>query len=213
MKVKLTIYNGEKEYFSRAISTPCVIGRGKQSDVAILHPLISRQHCEIYDEDGRVLVRDLGSLNGTFFKNARIGRGVPIPFGASFMIGRLSFKVEKFVDSINVGSSPNGDFPPSDVPTDVKESRAELRQRALDALGDFEKLDSSELGLAPENEERDEPKELELTPLNKTSVSPSQNFAQEKNANVEKAREEDAPVDAPVDDDVIDLEKFLKGEL
>ncbi len=216
MKVKLTIYNGEKEYFSRAISTPCVIGRGKQSDVAILHPLISRRHCEIYAEDGRAFVRDLGSLNGTFYKDARIGRGVPIPFGASFMIGKLSFKVEEFADS------SDDERVLDDAPTNAKEARAELRRRALKTLEDIERLAPNELGLTPESEQSVESEELELTPTNEASVRSEQNYAQEindnnNNDNAEKAREEnasvDAPINAPINDDVIDLEKFLRGEL
>ena len=82
MEVLLTVYSDEKEYFSREVSLPCVIGRGKQCDVTIVHPLVSRRHCEIYEEDGVVMARDLGSLNGTFFHGARIGRGVAIPNGS-----------------------------------------------------------------------------------------------------------------------------------
>ena len=95
MDVKLTIYSEEKERFSRVISLPCVIGRGKQCDVAIVHPLVSRRHCEIYEENGCVMTRDLGSLNGTFYHRTRIGRGVNIPMGDSFTIGKLHFKIEE----------------------------------------------------------------------------------------------------------------------
>ena len=93
MEVLLTVYSDEKEYFSREVSLPCVIGRGKQCDVTIVHPLVSRRHCEIYEEDGVVMARDLGSLNGTFFHGARIGRGVAIPNGSCFSIGRLMLRV------------------------------------------------------------------------------------------------------------------------
>ena len=93
MAVLLTVYSDEKEYFSREVSLPCVIGRGKQCDVTIVHPLVSRRHCEIYEENGVVMARDLGSLNGTFFRGARIGRGVAIPNGSYFSIGRLMLRV------------------------------------------------------------------------------------------------------------------------
>ena len=93
MEVLLTVFSDEKEYFSREVSLPCVIGRGKQCDVTIVHPLVSRRHCEIYEEDGVVMARDLGSLNGTFFHGARIGRGVAIPGGSCISIGRLVLRV------------------------------------------------------------------------------------------------------------------------
>lgn len=92
MEVLLTIYSDEKEYFAREVSLPCVIGRGKQCDVTIVHPLVSRRHCEIYEENGVVMVRDLGSLNGTFFNGGRIGRGIALPSGGSFSIGRLMLR-------------------------------------------------------------------------------------------------------------------------
>lgn len=95
MEVLLTVYSDEKEYFSREVSLPCVIGRGKQCDVTIVHPLVSRRHCEIYEEDGVVMARDLGSLNGTFFRGARIGRGVAIPSGSCISIGRLALRIGK----------------------------------------------------------------------------------------------------------------------
>ena len=93
MEVLLTVFSDEKEYFSREVSLPCVIGRGKQCDVTIVHPLVSRRHCEIYEEDGVVMARDLGSLNGTFFRGARIGRGVTIPGGSCISIGRLMLRI------------------------------------------------------------------------------------------------------------------------
>ncbi len=95
MEVLLTIYSDEKEYFSREVALPCVIGRGKQCDVTIVHPLVSRRHCEIYEENGVVMMRDLGSLNGTLFQGVRIGRGVAIPSGSFFSIGRLMLRVTR----------------------------------------------------------------------------------------------------------------------
>ncbi|MBQ9812545.1 MAG: FHA domain-containing protein [Thermoguttaceae bacterium] len=95
MEIKLTILSDEKQYFSQTLSLPCVIGRGRQCGVAILHPVVSRQHCEIYEQDGKVFVRDLGSLNGTVFEGVRIGRGVNVPFGGEFSIGRLFFKIDR----------------------------------------------------------------------------------------------------------------------
>lgn len=41
------------------------------------------------------MVRDLGSLNGTFYKDVRIGRGIAIPYGEVFSIGTLHFVLEK----------------------------------------------------------------------------------------------------------------------
>ena len=117
MEVLLTIYSDEKEYFSREISLPCVIGRGKQSDVAIVHPLVSRRHCEFFEENGVVMARDLGSLNGTFYKGARIGRGIKLPFGDVVSIGRLMLRVDKV---------PGAELDPNDVSSDEESAAIDI---------------------------------------------------------------------------------------
>jgi pSer/pThr/pTyr-binding forkhead associated (FHA) protein len=48
-----------------------VIGRKKECDVRIPVPSVSREHCELKVEGGKVLVRDLGSSNGTYVNGAR----------------------------------------------------------------------------------------------------------------------------------------------
>src|SRR5262249_54009079 len=50
-----------------------VVGRGKDADLALADPGISRTHCEIFrDEDGRFLIQDQGSTNGTLVNGAKV---------------------------------------------------------------------------------------------------------------------------------------------
>ena len=95
MDVKLNIFDGSAHRFSKVIHLPCIIGRSRLSNISIVHPLISRQHCEIYEDHGMVMVRDLGSLNGTYYKNVPIRRGVRIEYGEVFSISNLHFVLEK----------------------------------------------------------------------------------------------------------------------
>lgn len=44
---------------------PLVIGRSHDADLRILHPSVSRQHCEVWFENGTYWVRDLRSTNRT----------------------------------------------------------------------------------------------------------------------------------------------------
>ena len=148
MEVLLTIYSGEKEYFSREMSLPCVIGRGKQCDVTIVHPLISRRHCEFYEENGVVMARDLGSLNGTFFRNARIGRGVALNFGDAIAIGRLMLRV----DPVGAPPSDDSEFAPAPqseekltkTPSQDDSEPAEPEDDQVAELVDFDDLVSDE---------------------------------------------------------------------
>ncbi|HWN96149.1 MAG TPA: FHA domain-containing protein [Methylomirabilota bacterium] len=47
-------------------------GREGENDFLLPHPSVSRQHCEVWLTDDAVLVRDLGSRNGTFVEDERV---------------------------------------------------------------------------------------------------------------------------------------------
>lgn len=51
-----------------------VIGRHNDCRIRIPDASVSRQHCEISVKDGRVLLRDLGSSNGTFVNRKRVAQ-------------------------------------------------------------------------------------------------------------------------------------------
>jgi predicted component of type VI protein secretion system len=63
--------------------------------VRLGHPLVSRHHCEVFEADGILMVRDLGSLNGTFVGNTRIAeQAMPIQPGEVFTVGPVSLRAE-----------------------------------------------------------------------------------------------------------------------
>jgi hypothetical protein len=49
-----------------------MIGRSPDCDVFLDDVTVSRRHAELLDEQGRFVIRDLGSLNGTFVNRKRI---------------------------------------------------------------------------------------------------------------------------------------------
>jgi pSer/pThr/pTyr-binding forkhead associated (FHA) protein len=49
-----------------------VIGRQQGCDVRIPLPAVSREHCELRVENNALVVRDLGSSNGTFVNRVRV---------------------------------------------------------------------------------------------------------------------------------------------
>ena len=52
--------------------------------------MVSRQHCELTEEDGVLMVRDLGSTNGTLLQGRRIDAAPLLP-GTQFTVGPLTF--------------------------------------------------------------------------------------------------------------------------
>jgi pSer/pThr/pTyr-binding forkhead associated (FHA) protein len=51
---------------------PVTIGRGDEADLPIADRWVSRRHCEIFERDGSLVVRDLGSRHGTEVNGERI---------------------------------------------------------------------------------------------------------------------------------------------
>jgi pSer/pThr/pTyr-binding forkhead associated (FHA) protein len=93
MKVKLIIVSPEVSPNEYEITLPTKIGRGLEAKLKLVHPLVSRLHCELFSEGEQVMIRDLDSLNGTFVDQQRIDEDTAIPSGATVIIGTVMFRV------------------------------------------------------------------------------------------------------------------------
>ena len=73
-----------------------VIGRAADCQVRLALPEISRKHCQLTFKNGQVLLRDLGSSNGTRLNGKPIAPGVDHVVGPGVVIelGPLSCRVE-----------------------------------------------------------------------------------------------------------------------
>jgi len=91
--VKLVVVSGEVKTKELSIKLPSTIGRGRATAVILPHPLVSRNHCELFETDGRLMVRDLGSLNGTYVNNERVTEA-PLDPGDSLTVGTVTFRAE-----------------------------------------------------------------------------------------------------------------------
>jgi pSer/pThr/pTyr-binding forkhead associated (FHA) protein len=73
MEVQLVMFTeaGERREFDLK-RTVSIIGRAGDCDFQIPLPMISRRHCQITRKSDRVLVKDLGSSNGSYINNKRV---------------------------------------------------------------------------------------------------------------------------------------------
>jgi predicted component of type VI protein secretion system len=95
MEVKLVVVAGATPQANEfALRLPTVVGRSRTADLPLANPLVSRKHCEIFEADGRLMVRDLGSLNGTFIGKTRIEEPSAMPPGSLLTIGAITFRAE-----------------------------------------------------------------------------------------------------------------------
>ncbi len=75
--------------------TRAVIGRDRDTQIALKDPLVSRQHAAILFQDGRFLLKDLDSTNGTQINGASI-KEADLRHGDTFRVGDtvLQFIIE-----------------------------------------------------------------------------------------------------------------------
>ncbi len=69
------------------------IGRNPENDLQIPDSSISAVHCEIVVSNNGILVRDLGSTNGTFIDGVQIGESIAKP-GQALQTGNIEFKLD-----------------------------------------------------------------------------------------------------------------------
>jgi pSer/pThr/pTyr-binding forkhead associated (FHA) protein len=92
MEVKLIVADGKAK--GRVIPLPptvFLIGRGTQCHLRPHCTRVSKLHCGIAQWAGKVVVRDLKSVNGTFVNDQRIQGEVRIHDGDRLRVGSLSF--------------------------------------------------------------------------------------------------------------------------
>lgn len=72
---------------------PVVVGRGPRADVRIRDKRLSREHFAVSREDGRIVIYDLNSMNGTWVRNHRTAR-LELRPGDEIRAGRTLFLFE-----------------------------------------------------------------------------------------------------------------------
>ncbi|WP_407699872.1 FHA domain-containing protein [Stieleria sedimenti] len=96
MQVKLRVMTGSHEGTEIPISgDKFLIGRSESCQLRPKSDSISRKHCILVIRDGRLLIQDLKSRNGTYVNEKRLpsDRAKVLSAGDSLKIGKLLFEV------------------------------------------------------------------------------------------------------------------------
>jgi pSer/pThr/pTyr-binding forkhead associated (FHA) protein len=87
-KPLLVVRNGPNEGARFSLSAnDSVIGRHPDSTICLDDVTVSRRHAHLEQADGQVVLRDLGSLNGTYVNQERIEE-IALRHGDEVQIGR-----------------------------------------------------------------------------------------------------------------------------
>lgn len=93
MKAKLVGVAGWDAKLDVELVLPAILGRSRSADVRIQQSLVSRRHSELYESDGRLMIRDLGSTNGTRVNQLRIEVPTELLDGDLVTLGSITFRV------------------------------------------------------------------------------------------------------------------------
>jgi pSer/pThr/pTyr-binding forkhead associated (FHA) protein len=133
MDATLIVVGGKLSKRQITLRLPTTIGRSRDIGLTIAHPMISRQHCELFEKNRLLMVRDLGSLNGTMVNGQRIEEA-PLPPEAEFSIGPLTFRAQYPYEG-ELGALP--------APRLAKPSAAAATDEDATELPDFEEVDEA----------------------------------------------------------------------
>lgn len=92
LKAMLVVIGGDAKAAEITLNLPTTIGRGRDAGLTLPHPLVSRQHCELFEQDGMLHVRDLKSLNGTYVNSQRIEASAALKPDQLLTIGNVTFR-------------------------------------------------------------------------------------------------------------------------
>lgn len=98
--------------------TPIVVGRGDDCAIKLVTSRASRQHIQIFGEDGFLTVLDLQSANGTYFGDERISR-LELSPGDTIRIGSSTLLFEE--------AQPSAAVPPPEASARARTAAAEAQ--------------------------------------------------------------------------------------
>lgn len=129
VKFYLLIKKGLVEERAFPVGTRVTIGRTPENDIQLSDASVSRRHALLYVEDGKAVVEDLGSLNGTYLNAVRVDKAL-LSSGDTLQIGNVRtgfLQEEDLPKHTQIEDTQKVSQPVvSDPTTDITRSTAEI---------------------------------------------------------------------------------------
>jgi pSer/pThr/pTyr-binding forkhead associated (FHA) protein len=102
-----------------------LVGRKEECDLRLEHKSVSKMHCVLVKTDGLLLVRDLGSTNGTRVNGTRVRRAALLP-NDQLSIAHYKFRVHLGPDEAGAAAPEEHtqQMDPDDVAHLLRQARA-----------------------------------------------------------------------------------------
>ncbi|MDR3619746.1 MAG: FHA domain-containing protein [Paludisphaera borealis] len=197
MNYTLQVVRGRTEATSlRLIEGVNSIGRHDDCLIRIRSSQVSRRHCELFENEGRLIIRDLGSSNGTFVNGARIGAQQVLSPGDVITVGGVALRIDADAAPAAKNAPAAGDT-----------AEVEALTAVVDDGDDFE------VGLDVSETVFDQPADhLDIIPLDDEPAPEPKKKASAKSKAKEEASQPAAPTtpEPPADDAVAQFLMDLK---
>ena len=200
LNAKLIIVGGKAKTKEVRLQLPTTIGRGKEADLTIPHALVSRSHTLLFERNGQLCAKDLGSLNGTFVDNQRIKTEQIISPNQLLTLGDITFRAVYDIDQSTqqtlVNNAPSSLQTISINPINNKSNSEQTFDTTADAsaaididettaprsaISEIDSFDPDEIGSldAPDKVEPEAPTPEQSISSNPTIVAPNPPTASE----------------------------------
>jgi len=71
------------------------IGRADDSTIVLTDDFVSTRHARLVPAEGKWLLEDLGSTNGTYLDRRRVTSPTPVPLGVPIRVGKTVMELRK----------------------------------------------------------------------------------------------------------------------
>ena len=114
--------------------TELSVGRVQGNDLLLPKGNVSKQHAKVFLRDGRFIVTELNSTNGTYVNRRRIQQATAISDGDRIYIGDFVLRIEPVEDSASGGrTGEQSALAVEEIPAEVHESAQPAQARASDS--------------------------------------------------------------------------------
>jgi pSer/pThr/pTyr-binding forkhead associated (FHA) protein len=97
--VELIVVDGPDKGRSFALTAQSVIGRDPTATVHLTDEEVSRRHAIVSVGEGKTVIEDLGSFNGTHMNNSEIQSETPLKVGDRVRVGRTVLELREVLGS------------------------------------------------------------------------------------------------------------------
>ncbi len=185
LNAKLVVVGGDAKAKEINLRLPCIIGRSREATLTLPHPLVSRQHTEITERDGRLFVKDLGSLNGTFLDNNRLEKEELLEPNQLLTLGNVTFRAvyEIGTEVVSCETLQQGESKPGSIELRPVSNSAGIRQSDRETVYEDQRIssessDTDKSFVSEDSTKHEQPHEKEIENQQPAVAGPSNIFVE-----------------------------------